>query len=530
MATFQNIDSSRPRGKVYGRKRQVPLTSRDANLQLFGGTNASEIEKAITTLSISDDSAQKVLNSHTPHDASPKSRITKALRSTNSEDATTDSSTSETDHRDKRPACVRVDHTSDRATSLNLDQTETANLRRLLSFPGVKEKLTPFDRWGSLISKHYDVSKIGEGSYSDCFVTRRRGHKQESAVFKLIPLQLKSDKVSTASSVTGSDGYLREFQVLDALLPYHGFAQLRGGLIVVGDIPLSWIEAARSWLEETTQHDENEYVDPARKYATNQIFGVLEMGYAGRDLELLEKPSAFQAFDAFWMTAILVAKAEAEIEFEHRDLHMSNICYKAGATDRCDVSRDVVAQMKERPEALLGLSGLEITIIDYTHSRMKNSKTGDVLYNPEGPFTSSELEEYGRDTESCDQMDTVGKAERWMVQHAIQTGVDKYASFTPKTNVIWLAHVLRQLTLQAGNSKRWKTIPGSSREAKKVQAEIWKSLNETLKCIGSDDLDSLPASAEAFTHLAVSRGWLSQEDFAAFLDRLDGDTALRCED
>ena len=134
------------------------------------------------------------------------------------------------------------------------------------------------------------------------------------------------------------------------------------------------------------------------------IYGVIEMDDAGSDLESLAKPSAFQVFDAFWMSVLLLAVVEKECEFEHRDLHMSNICFRERVVGSgYDVGPDDVRKMGVEPDVMLGLTNLKITIIDYTMSRLRTRAgegeggggrgegegEGRVLFNPESAWSGS---------------------------------------------------------------------------------------------------------------------------------------------
>ncbi|ETN39610.1 uncharacterized protein HMPREF1541_05836 [Cyphellophora europaea CBS 101466] len=517
----------RPRDKVYGRRRHVPLETRDTNLQLFGGSDAKEIEKAIATLTISHDNTKAVRENgrspererHEPEAlCSAKPAVIHQGQAPEGKSSTQQTAVRKArgEARSKRVRSRR----DPRLKTAVLSEVESIALRPVLAFPRVESTVLDFESFGTQLTKRYDILKLSEGSYSDCFVIKHPDQAAEVAVMKIIPLDCDSDR--TSSVATHSQGFLREIKVLSALEPYHGFAQIFTSRFVKGRMPERFIQAARSWLEETTE-DVDKTIDPGTKFSDDQMFGIIEMGFAGRDLELLTKPSAFQAFDAFWTTVILIGKAESDIEFEHRDLHMSNICFKPGKDGRDDVSDDFVQSIKTVPDSILGLSGLDISIIDYTHSRMKYSSSDEVLFNPEAPFSEAELVELARDTRLGDQTDTVIKADECMSRQARDSsgGAPKYSAFTPKTNVIWLSHVLNQLTLRARAGRNWSSIAGSSSCAKRMQAGMWESLVEVKKCIGSSDLDALPTSAEELLLLAIEKGWISKCDVDSFSARLN---------
>ncbi|KPI39517.1 uncharacterized protein AB675_5048 [Cyphellophora attinorum] len=521
MALMNLSTGPRQRDKVYGRKRLVPLATSDANRSLFAGNDPSlSLEKAVAKLSIKE-----------AHDSIQTQRSAAALNDNQYQEERLPGRCDKQEH-DEPPQDVSFAPDEDVVTvskpvverKVALSKEERAVLKPVMAFHRVASFARDFSAFGSQLTKEFDVRKLNEGSYSDCFVVRKPNEDVETAVLKIIPLECNGRASSGAAS--RAYDFLREVKLLAALEDFHGFAQIFRSRIVRGRMHDQMIQAARDWLE-TTQEDVDKTIDPGSRYPEDQIYGVIEMAYAGTDLDLLEKPSAFQAFDVFWMVAILLAKAEKEIEFEHRDLHMSNICFRPGNEGTVDVSTGFVQDMRKNPSKVLGLSGLRVSIIDYTHSRMRDAKTGEILYNPECPFTAEEMASYKRERRPCDQLDTIVKAQQWMSQsHQIQKdGAAKYETFTPKTNVIWLSNVLYELTKTAGSKKKRCHVPGSSATAKDLQDDLWNKLAKTLKWIGSPDLHSLPESAERFLNEAMDLGLIAKPDVDAFMESLNIDAS-----
>ncbi len=267
------------------------------------------------------------------------------------------------------------------------------------------------------------------------------------------------------------------------------------------------------------------------------IYGVIEMDNAGIDFESLAKPSAFQVFDAFWMSVVLLAVVERECEFEHRDLHMSNICYRERVPGSgIDIDTRAVKAIREEPEVLLGLTGLKITVIDYTMSRLrmrgKGGSEGWVLFNPESAWSGSEGEGVedgvgdGRILGQGDHQSLTGQRMRRLAQLESQPvltqeiipgrppGVqsNKWSHRIPQTNVLWLAHLLYQLLQQAG--PRPRHLAGSSPYAKKLQARIWKGLREVLSFIDRDKPEA--GSTVDLLSVAIEKGWLRERDVEGF--------------
>ena len=509
--------SSKPRknDKVYGRKRHDPLGLKDANQRLFGG-----LPEGLETSTSKTVCGQKFDNKSGGDDDARNARDVDSKRGSSKDDKRDN-----IDHASITTALTiepRIaTHVKSKGEKRIASDAELVVLEPVLTLSRVSSVLKSFASFGrQLTSSGYNVAKLNEGSYSECFLIEKPGQAPEAVVMKVIPVDCTGTAQTTG--VSKASDFLREVKLLTALETYHGFAQIFGGRLVRGQMPDTLLNAARTWLE-ATKEEVNKTVDPAQRHPHNQLYGIVEMAYAGQDLELLKRPSAFQAYDAFWTTAILLANAESKIEFEHRDLHMSNICFRPDADGNIDVDQSLVKSMRCAPKRLLGLSGLQISIIDYTHSRMRDAESNEILFNPESAHSAEDLARYRRKRQPCDQKDTILKVEEWIstTYERQKEDVAKFQGFTPKTNVIWLSHVLFALTKHVVPGKRQTCVPRSSAVAKDVQKAIWETLAAVLAWTGSSDLETLPDGANQFINESVGRGLIQQLEVDAFMEKLN---------
>lgn len=347
-------------------------------------------------------------------------------------------------------------------------------------------------------------------------------------IVKVIPFQMVSLQTDDIADL---DSVMREIKVMQTVDALHGFVRCRGIHIVSGVYPDVFLEAFDAFKGS---HSSRSAVNPnpLLTAAPQQLYAILEMSDAGSPLGKLRGASAFQAFDIFWKTAISLALAEKEVEFEHRDLHNGNICWKPLRKDGpSDVEEETIQEMTEKPEAILGMSNLDVTIIDYTLSRVTiRSETGDdvVVFDPmeywEQDFTGeeggSEIDNHQWRTYAAVREWAKGKeAEAQALatpEDADHKGRDKYARFIPKSNVLWLRYVLADVLARGGGGGRGGSLPGSSRAAKKLQGEVWRTLEEASGYLNGTAAMLLPESADDLVALAVERGWLASADVAAF--------------
>ncbi|OJD12641.1 HASPIN protein kinase [Emergomyces pasteurianus Ep9510] len=348
--------------------------------------------------------------------------------------------------------------------------------------PILKEATSPissrgiqrFANWARRAGGMFTVEKIAEGSYgevyqlrlsrdiSKCNLSKSRLARLEAykdGVFKIIPLRAQrgvgSKKFTTVQEIVS------EVQMLKLLDPIPGFARFREVHVVQGRFPDAY---QRAWTQYS-QANESDCLNPdpskATSYPDTQLWAILEMDNAGCELEKFPWSSTFQVYDIFWGVALALARAEQFAAFEHRDLHLGNICIKP-------------TKKGERSEPIgggptgFGLSGLETTIIDYSLSRaeLQPIDTLDEDASPETERENSAVAEIAwSDLDKKKIFGAIGRDEnekllrdtyRYMrseVYHQnnllspVQppTKPRQWKNYNPRTNLIWLSFLLQML-------------------------------------------------------------------------------------
>jgi serine/threonine-protein kinase haspin len=116
-------------------------------------------------------------------------------------------------------------------------------------------------------------------------------------------------------------------------------------------------------------------IDPSRSlfpnpnnkstYPSDQLWAVIEMEDAGDELSDVPVSNFIQAWDIFWGVTLALAKGEEMARFEHRDLHIGNICITKVKPFIGENSASISTLSSQK----FGLSGFTTTVIDYTLSR-----------------------------------------------------------------------------------------------------------------------------------------------------------------
>ena len=405
---------------------------------------------------------------------------------------------------------------------------------KIVGQDGVKD----FQEFGRSIGKKYVCTKLAEGAYADVYELHakdpeeaRQVEMRGGLIIKVIQFRITA---TSEGDIADLDAITREIQLFQTVDALHGFVRCRGVHILSGEYPDVLLEAFSNF-ESTHTNISAQNQNPLDTAATrNPLYAILEMNHAGTAVGRLGQGrvvSAFQVFDLFWKTTISLAHAEREVQFEHRDLHSANVCWKSLSNDgQLDVRQDLIEDMEQKPANILGLSNLEVTIIDYTLSR---ANAGDrVIFDPM-VYWDHDYEEYVKDREGEKRQfktyavvrELAMGAEAEAMALAKREGseykaINKYERFIPKSNVLWLKNLLADLLSMRGDG-RGACVPGSSRAAKKLQMEMWKILEGVLAYLNGASAPALPAGADAFIGMAVEKKWLAEGDVAAYMAQME---------
>jgi hypothetical protein len=240
----------------------------------------------------------------------------------------------------------------------------------------------------------------------------------------------------------------REVDITRRLAALTNFAQGRGGefvrllsaQVVSGAYPTVLLDA---WDRYDIRMGGSENSRPSEaKGAESQLYCLLHLSDGGEDIESVSLASWTQALAIFAQTVELLAQAEEEAEFEHRDLHWGNVLVEKLAATDDDEPQLVALCWSDLLEA--EKSRLRTTIIDYTLSRARLTSwtvaTCD-LYSQKSLFRGDADEDY--------QFEVYRLMRSHVRNTAREDGVEK-KDFYPGTNLIWCHYLICKLLQEKG--------------------------------------------------------------------------------
>ncbi|KAI9037895.1 uncharacterized protein KD926_011507 [Aspergillus affinis] len=350
------------------------------------------------------------------------------------------------------------------------DQKANVYVRTILDealSPVAAQSVQKFGSWAARAGNMLEVVKIAEGSYGEVYKLRLREEvcKKEMSksklarlkaygdgVFKVVPLRAQSGPGS--KKFTSIDEIVSEVKMLKYLDPIPGFARFREIHVVQGRFPESF-QKAWDHYKKTMDDCLNPNPSSKRSYPDSQLWAIIEMDDAGCELEKFSWTSIFQIYDIFWGVAMALARAEEYAQFEHRDLHLGNVCIRSIRPDgRMDPPTELEI-MRLSSASGFGISTLETTIIDYSLSRAElrsAEEAGEVV-----DIASSDLDKkqifhaVGRDEDEILLRNTYRymRAQLYTGQPLDATkpadipGI--WVEYAPRTNLIWLLFLLKSL-------------------------------------------------------------------------------------
>ncbi|KAF2171906.1 hypothetical protein M409DRAFT_63447 [Zasmidium cellare ATCC 36951] len=401
-----------------------------------------------------------------------------------------------------------------------------------------------FESWSTQLSSHFSINKIAEASFGEVYRLSLLEAipdicRSDESVFKIIPLRapsstLPTDKRKRKAALTKQEmmskpeDVANEVKLLQRMSAIPGFTNFRDMRVLQGRPPEAFSTAFKAWNAEqkTKKKDLSHFPDPSKKasYSEDQLWAVIEMQDAGNDLELMvesgECTSIWTVWDIFWQVVLSLAKGEEGAEFEHRDLHLGNICVRSSPPTT--TTKDPLD-----PARKLGFSAQETTIIDYTISRclMTSPSNPSIAYTDLSTdpalFEGDSTDEYQYDIYRYMRGVLYGDNAFAEIHHyspkdLAATG-RTWEQYHPQTNLVWLHLVLYKLLEQL----EWPSaMKAPSKKTRKVEWRAWKRANDLehvlLKVQELLDPGAICTneiwSAGDLVLLALCEGWLDAQD------------------
>ncbi|KAF4550477.1 Haspin like kinase domain-containing protein [Elsinoe fawcettii] len=452
--------------------------------------------------------------------------------------------------------------------------THLEALLPLCAFP-----LQPFKEFVSNLAPHFTISKLAEASFSQVFLLSLPQKSSFRSVFKLIPLlplptaiptELSRAESTLLSLCSAPSAVATETRLLAYLTNIPGFTTYKSLRLLSGSPGTAFAKACTEWNKaQKAQGKEGSYFPSfSRKtnYPSDQIWAVIEMGDAGRDLEVWLSPTSptlkmssdpatapehtsrlspygiTALWDIFWQVVLAIGKGETICSFESRDLHCGNICVRPRSSHpqpssdiRATISRRLT---KTKGRRKLGLSGLEVTVIDYTISRATIPDAqgqGEVAFidlnEDEALFEGDAQVEWQYEIYRCMRAavvldDPLGNREEVRRR---KVGCD-WREFRAETNVVWLGFVVEKLLEKyswryeglerdrgedAEGRQRGVGEEEKLREREREMERLMRQVQELLKF--ENWKRSGIRSAANLVSLAMRERWLEHEDVVCWL-------------
>ncbi|KAE8392385.1 hypothetical protein BDV23DRAFT_181544 [Aspergillus alliaceus] len=350
-----------------------------------------------------------------------------------------------------------------------LDDKVNSYVRPILNealSPVAAQSAQKFGSWAARAGDMLEVVKIAEGSYGEVYKLRLREEvcKKEMSksklarlkaygdgVFKIVPLRAQSGPGS--KKFTSIEEIVSEVKMLKYLDPIPGFARFREIHVVQGRFPESFQKA---WDHYKKTKDDCLNPNPSSKkaYPDSQLWAIVEMDDAGCELEKFAWSSIFQIYDIFWGVAMALARAEEYAQFEHRDLHLGNVCIRSTRPNGCMNPPTDLDVMRQSYSSGFGLSTLETTIIDYSLSRaeLRVEESGEVVEVASSDLDKKQIfDAIGRDEDEAMLRDTYRymRAELYngnpLENEKMPDIPGIWAEYAPGTNLVWLLFLLKTL-------------------------------------------------------------------------------------
>lgn len=241
-------------------------------------------------------------------------------------------------------------------TAVHTAEFEATQLRTLVLHT-THQAVLPFDAYVELILPRFTLRKLAELLFLEVFVESSHAGERVNVL-----------KVMALDGEMSRDDMVRELVITRAMSGTAGYVDYVGAAVVQGGFPEPLLAAWDRFASEFPAEALNTRPD---HYDSQQLFLVIEMAYAGEDLEHFQVSNWQQAHAIFWAIVRALAVGEQQCRFEHRDLHWGNITIReqadysrlASATEDWDMDLDDMPADRTT----------QVHIIDYTLLKMQSA-------------------------------------------------------------------------------------------------------------------------------------------------------------
>ncbi|KAI9669561.1 MAG: hypothetical protein M1817_004604 [Caeruleum heppii] len=314
------------------------------------------------------------------------------------------------------------------------------------------------------MAEHFDIIKIAEATYGEVYRLAMKKvlggwSRAQESVLKIMALKVPGTRLPRhlGDNMSGVNSVKSEVETLIRMTPIPGFTYFRDVRVMEGRLPAPFITAWKEYNEEVG-HSKSSFPDPSSSgtYRPSQLWAVIEMQNAGEDLENFQVVNPVQVWDIFWGVCLSLARGEATAKFEHRDLHLGNICVQHPDEDENDSRLGAISEQEHLPRS--GISGLKTTIIDYTLARAE--MTDDVEGVARIPSQRVAFSDLNKDPDLFEGYGS-GQYDVYRQMRSMLYFGDPFQTFQksqvtknpdtnwecyrPITNVLWLYHLLATL-------------------------------------------------------------------------------------
>ncbi|CCD73413.1 non-specific serine/threonine protein kinase [Caenorhabditis elegans] len=298
------------------------------------------------------------------------------------------------------------------------------SMAQLLRVVGQKEAKP----WGSLPTSALDarkVKKLGEGAYGEVFSTVWNGRP---VAIKVLPFENngcfygnQSVEIPTTHAVLSEVIVMKELSALRDPNSWNStpnFIEMISAQIVMGEYPKGLL---RAW-DAYDKLNESEHLRPDVYSSEHQNFILFVSANGGISLADFVLESEDELFSIIHQLVLSMVAAEAALEFEHRDLNLSNVLIDRNGVE--ELSYTVHGQ-----KIPLRTHGIKVNIIDFTLSRISKDSTTiywdleedtTIFEGPDAP----QFEVYREMRENCR---------------------GNWEKFSRRTNLMWIVYIANRL-------------------------------------------------------------------------------------